>query len=110
MRLTISMLVAVLAAAAGHASAQTPAPPAPATEVSGVTVQGARLERVDTPDQMMRGRSFNPNDRVCRSIVATGSRLGARRVCRTRAEWEAQSAEDRQAADQVTRQTRVPGG
>ena len=38
----------------------------------------------------------NPNERVCRTITDTGSRLNRSRVCRTRAEWAQQRREMRQ--------------
>jgi hypothetical protein len=45
------------------------------------------------------------NQKVCEKIIVTGSRLGVRRVCATRAEWAARRLEDRQAID--TLQTRL---
>ncbi|HEV7661732.1 MAG TPA: hypothetical protein VGO55_17970 [Allosphingosinicella sp.] len=32
----------------------------------------------------------NPNARVCRAQPLAGSRLGARRICRSKAEWDEQ--------------------
>lgn len=40
--------------------------------------------------------SNSPNERVCRTITDTGSRLNRSRVCRTRAQWEQQRREMRQ--------------
>ena len=34
------------------------------------------------------GANANPNARVCRALQVVGSRLGARRVCKTQAEWD----------------------
>jgi len=45
------------------------------------------------------------NEKVCESITVTGSRLGSRRFCATRAEWAARRLQDRQAIDSL--QTRL---
>jgi hypothetical protein len=37
----------------------------------------------------------NPNARVCRAQPQAGSRLGARRICRSKAEWDEQDREAR---------------
>lgn len=62
-----------------------------------------RYESVDTPDQMRTGGIQNPDETVCRMITNTGSRLGGRRVCRTRAEWARIAADARETADQSSR-------
>ncbi len=92
----------ILTAAA--ALALTVAPAAFAQSAAPAQEGAVRVERVDTNDQMRRGRASNPNDRVCRAITATGSRLGARRVCRTRAEWEDLARDSREGTDGVVRQ------
>lgn len=38
----------------------------------------------------------NPNERVCRTITDTGSRLNRSRVCKSRAEWAEQRRNMRQ--------------
>lgn len=62
-----------------------------------------RYETVDTPDQMRTGGVQNPNETVCRTITATGSRLGGNRICHTRAEWDAIARAGREAAENATR-------
>lgn len=52
--------------------------------------------------------AFDPNERVCESIPVLGSRLAKRRVCATRAEWEEQRRQDRQAVDQIQKQIGGP--
>jgi hypothetical protein len=39
--------------------------------------------------------AYNPDEVVCKTSQVTGSRLGGHRVCRTRAEWDQQTREDR---------------
>ena len=52
--------------------------------------------------------AHDPNERVCESIPVLGSRLAKRRVCATRAEWEEQRRQDRQAVDQIQKQIGGP--
>ena len=55
----------------------------------------------------------NQNDMICKnSAPATGSRLGARKVCMTRADWDRQAhnTQDRlNAADSQARTALIPG-
>jgi len=53
--------------------------------------------------------AYNPNQVLCRTSGETGSRLERTRVCRTRAEWDAQRRETRQAVDRA-QTTRVERG
>lgn len=41
------------------------------------------------------------NKVVCRRIEAIGTRLSSKRVCRTKGEWTAQQAVDRQALERI---------
>lgn len=43
----------------------------------------------------------NPNEIVCEKQETTGSRIGARRVCMTRAEWADRKLQDRQELERV---------
>jgi hypothetical protein len=47
------------------------------------------------------GPNNNPNQIVCISETVTGSRIGARRVCRTRAEWVEHREETRKTIERV---------
>jgi hypothetical protein len=38
----------------------------------------------------------DPNERVCRNIAETGSRLSHQRICRTRAQWDEERRTTRQ--------------
>ncbi len=55
--------------------------------------------------------SYDPNQRICRNMGETGSRLSRTRVCMTRAEWEARRREARQNVEraQTTRAERPSG-
>jgi hypothetical protein len=67
------VLAAALIFAAGASSvlAQTSAAPAPA--------DGSQVAKTSS--------KYDPNKIICKTEEATGSRLDAKRVCHTRAEW-----------------------
>lgn len=44
------------------------------------------------------------NEKVCETVTVTGSRLGKKRVCATRAEWQERKRLDRESVDQAQRQ------
>ena len=50
------------------------------------------------------------NERVCETITVTGSRLGAKRFCGTRAEWEERRLRDRQEVEKAQRMPCVVNG
>jgi hypothetical protein len=43
------------------------------------------------------------NDKVCETITVTGSRLGTKRYCGTRAEWEERKRRDREEVEKAQR-------
>lgn len=52
--------------------------------------------------------SPDPNERVCEDVVQTGSRIATKRICATRAEWEAMKKQDRDVVDAAQRQANAP--
>jgi len=48
-----------------------------------------------TPAQTAAAPAKDPNERICRNIESTSTRLGRVKECKTRAEWEAQSQHTR---------------
>ncbi len=50
------------------------------------------------------------NDKVCETITVTGSRLGAKRFCGTRAEWEERKRRDREEVEKAQRTPCVVNG
>ena len=60
------------------------------------------------PPEATATRKADPNDKICQKIEVTGSRLGYKRVCMTRAEWADQQLQDRQATEKI--QVATPGG
>lgn len=43
----------------------------------------------------------DPNERVCENVTGIGSRIGAKKVCATRAEWAARTKADRDSLEQM---------
>ena len=58
--------------------------------------------------QQHSSTASDPNEKICESIPVIGSRLAKKRVCATRAEWEEQRRQDRQAVDQIQKQIAGP--
>ena len=57
------------------------------------------------------GEGPDPNQRICRSMGETGSRLGGQRICMTRAEWEAQKRDTQTAIERAqTNRVHRPNG
>jgi hypothetical protein len=56
----------------------------------------------------------NPNEVVCERLEVTGSRLGHRKVCMTRAQWQDARRQDRSAVEKVQTErgmtAPIPGG
>ena len=66
--------------------------------VAGTTAAAQVATMVNDRPQVSRG---NPNQIVCISETVTGSRLGTRRVCRTRAEWDEHREQTRRVVERV---------
>ena len=48
------------------------------------------------------------NERVCEDVIVTGSRLAKKRICATRAEWEAKKKQDRDVVEDAQRHANDP--
>lgn len=97
-----ALLVATLAGllpAAPAAFAQIDGATAPAAAPATAPVQTAKTGKRD-------GRMGDPNRQVCRTQAATGSRLGAKKICKTAREWEEQRLG---AKDELDRHQRPDG-
>ncbi len=53
----------------------------------------------------------DPNQKICEDITYVGSRLATKRICATRAEWEARKKASRDEVDDIQRSpcVRIPG-
>ena len=54
-----------------------------------------------------QGTVRDPNEKICQVIKPTGSRLGGKKICATRAEWEEQKRQDREATEKAQTQVCV---
>ena len=52
----------------------------------------------------------DPNEKICVKEESTGSRLGAKRICMTRAEWADRKLQDQQELTRVQTQRSGPSG
>ncbi|MGH8527071.1 MAG: hypothetical protein ACREXY_23550 [Gammaproteobacteria bacterium] len=48
-----------------------------------------------------KGKSYDPNRMVCQREETTGTRLGARKVCLTAAQWEEKRREHREQIERA---------
>ena len=76
----VSTAIAMIAGAAAPAAAQAQATPPAASQPTSDT---------------------RANEIVCQKQEVTGSRLGVKRICKTRAEWADAQLQDRQEVDRV---------
>jgi hypothetical protein len=67
-----------------------------------VLVGSATIAAAEPPSSAPAERTpTDPNERICKSMTVTGSRLAVRTVCATRAEWERRSLEDRKTTERL---------
>jgi hypothetical protein len=94
MRVSVRSLLPALALLATPLGAQTP--PSEIAPVAAAPAAAAPSDPLEKP--------------VCKSIVPAGSRLGGKRVCMTRREWELQRSQQRKAVDDHISRGAVNGG
>ena len=78
------------------------------TALLGYSLAGAAVAQTN-PSQANNANAGR-NDKVCETITVTGSRLGAKRFCGTRAEWEERRRRDREAVEAAQRSPCVVNG
>jgi hypothetical protein len=47
--------------------------------------------------------ALDPNQRICETVTQIGTRLAAKKICATRAEWAERRKQDRAAVDEMQR-------
>lgn len=72
------------------------------------TPVAAQVTSLETGNPTSKGKG-DPNRMVCEVEQTTGTRLGARKVCKTRLEWEQLRAEHRATLESVQRQATSTG-
>ena len=81
-----------------HTLAFLAVPALVATAPLGATMQGTGASPAD---KEANETSADPNKLICKRDKVVGSRLSAKKVCMTAAEWERQRREDQQLAERV---------
>ena len=73
--------------------------------LSGVVATSAVAQSATSPSQAAAPtqQAASRNEKVCENITVTGSRLGTKRFCGTRAEWEERKRRDREAVEAAQR-------
>lgn len=73
--------------------------------VAGTSAPGLAQAQSNAPAaSQQQASSQNPNEMICRKQEVTGSRLGAKKVCKTRAEWADAQLQDKQELTRVQTQ------
>lgn len=73
---------------------------------AGLFLVGAAGDK-STPSSSQRPVA-DPNQKVCQDITMIGTRLGKKRICATRAEWEQKRRDDREATERAQTQLCSP--
>ncbi|MBX3479369.1 MAG: hypothetical protein KF842_03145 [Caulobacter sp.] len=66
------------------------------TDVSGVNVDAAKASKA---------KRLDPNRTICRRMDNPGSRTPGKKVCQTKAEWDAQAASAKDELDGIQRRS-----
>jgi len=116
MRSNILVAVAAcLAFSAGGAFAD-PASPTDATQAPATTSQAAPTAPpasapVATTPAAATAQVLDPNEIICvQEAPTTGTRLGARRICQSRRDWDQQHHQAEENIERYQAQSRPPGG
>jgi hypothetical protein len=52
------------------------------------------------PASTAQPQTLGSEEKICEKITVTGSRLATKKICATRAEWEARRQQDKEATEQ----------
>jgi hypothetical protein len=72
--------------------------------VAGLVMAAAPTSESTAPDAAARASAYSTK-KICREEVDLGTRLGGKRICRTKAEWDAIRAESRRTTEKVQSST-----
>ncbi len=64
------------------------------------------LAQAPEPSKPPAAKVKDPNRKICEEFKASGSRLAARRVCMTAADWAAQRQDNRNDVERAQKNTR----
>ena len=110
--LTCIFIIALLtgACASGNnkqTSFEIPPPPSPG-EVS--VSQPDETDQVSAKGEAENSETDDDQKIICRTIKGTGSRIGRKKICATKAEWAAWAREQREKADKTVRDLNEASG
>jgi hypothetical protein len=72
--------------------------------LAGLVMAAAPASESTAPDATARASAYSTK-KICREEGEIGTRLGGKRICRTKAEWDAIRAESRRTVDKVQSST-----
>lgn len=70
----------------------------------GAAVTFACLAMASVSGAQQVKKPADPNQKICQVITPVGSRLATKKVCATRAEWDARKKDDREIVEKVQTQ------
>lgn len=101
----VFMCVAGVGSVAAQPNSTGSSPGQPSSQVS--TPATSTTGAAGQTQQAGQGNTLDPNRRVCRRQETLGSRLRARSVCRTAAEWDAMDRRARENAKDLTNRSNI---
>ena len=71
--------------------------------ISAVVIGAAAISAAQTvaPPPAEQPPQADPKERICETVTMIGSRLGKKRVCASRAEWQEMRLRDRQEVEKI---------
>jgi hypothetical protein len=72
--------------------------------VAGFAMAAAPASESTAPDAAARASAYSTK-KICHEEVDLGTRLGGKRICRTKAEWDEIKAESRRTTEKVQSST-----
>ncbi len=69
--------------------------------VSAASLAGQTFSQQSNQKETARPPASDPNEKVCEDITQTGSRLGTKRYCATRSQWEDNKRQDRESTEKA---------
>jgi hypothetical protein len=72
--------------------------------VAALVMAAAPASESTAPDAAARASAYSTK-KICREEVDIGTRLGGKRICRTRAEWDQIKSESRKTTERIQSST-----
>jgi len=72
-----------------------------------LTLVGSASAHADSPAASPNRPPADPNQKICQDITMVGSRLATKRICATRAQWEAQKRDSKDDVERMQREIKL---